>query len=217
MANGHDFKPQGRYSSATLESTYTLHTEQAQRVHRRCFEGAARALFTVDVVARAMAQSNKAFDHNEVVKAVETMLINLETEITKERDRYSHMIKVAGQEGITARYDNAQAYTFTVSTPAIMRFAQIIQAFDQMLIQAQTAWLLCLLPSDKNSLVANERMRQVMKVIRKLQNMASEARNKGKKEPYAESIAQSLGEAAEETDVDQKTKAAIEEEEEQAA
>ncbi|MNW19716.1 hypothetical protein D3C71_2198270 [compost metagenome] len=60
-------------------------------------------------------------------------------------------------------------------------------------------------------------MRQVMKVIRKLQNMASEARNKGKKEPYAESIAQSLGEAAEESDVDKKTKAAIEEEEEQAA
>lgn len=217
MANGHDFKPKGPFSNATLESTYTLRTEQAQRVHRRCFEGAARALFTVDVVARAMSQSNKAFDYNEVIKAVETMMVNLETDIIKERDRYTHMISAAGQEGVVARFDNAQEYKFTVSTPTIMRFAQIIQAFDQMLVQAQTAWLLCLLPSDKNSLVANERMRQVMKVIRKLQNMASDARKKARKEPLAADIAESLGDANEETEVDAQTSAAIREEEEQAA
>ncbi|WP_095158189.1 hypothetical protein [Pseudomonas sp. Irchel 3E13] len=217
MANGHDFKPEGTYSNATLESTYTLCTEQAQRVHRRCFEGAARALFTVDVVARAMSQSNKAFNYDEVINAVGTMMVNLETEIIKERDRYTHMIVAAGQEGVVARFDNAQEYKFTVSTPAIMRFAQIIQAFDQMLVQAQTAWLLCILPSDKNSLVANERMRQVMKVIRKLQNMASEARKKARKEPTASDIAKTLGDAAEESEVDTSTAKAIAEEEEQAA
>lgn len=217
MANGHDFKPKGPYSNASLESTYTLQTEQAQRIHRRCFEGASRALFTVDVVARAMSISNKAFDYNEVIKAVDTMLVNLETEILKERDRFIHMIKASGQEGVVARFDNASQYTFTVSTPAIMRFAHILQAFDQMLIQAQTAWLLCLLPSDKNSLVANDRMRQVMKVIRKLQNMATDARKKGRKEPLAADIAQSLGDASEESEVDALTAAAVREEEEQAA
>ncbi|RJX72636.1 hypothetical protein [Pseudomonas sp. LS-2] len=213
MANGNDFKPQGKYSSATLTSEYVLNTEHAQRVHRRCFEGAARALFTIDVIARALSHGNKSFNYSEVMAAVETTITSLETEIIKERDRFKAILEANGSAGVTARYDNAAHVSFTVSTPLIMRLAQIIQAFDQMLIAAQTCWLMCYLPSDKNELVANERMRQVMRVIRKLQLMATEARNKAKADKNAAEIAVDLGDANEENDIDKETASAIEQEE----
>ncbi|MBV7514460.1 hypothetical protein [Pseudomonas sp. PDM25] len=212
MANGNDFKPQGKYSSATLTSQYTLNTEHAQRVHRRCFEGAARALFTIDVIARALSHGNKAFNYSEVMAAVETLLSGLERDVINERDRFKHILEQNNSAGVTARYDNAAEFSFTVSTPLIMRLAQIIQAFDQMLIAAQTCWLMCFLDSDKNDLVANERMRQLMRVIRKLQLMATDARKKAKKDVNAEAIAANLGDAAEESEVDKQTASAIEEE-----
>jgi hypothetical protein len=71
---------------------------------------------------------------------------------------------------------------------------------------------MCFLDSDKNDLVANERMRQLMRVIRKLQLMATDARKKAKKDVNAEAIAANLGDAAEESEVDKQTASAIEEE-----
>ena len=211
MANGSDFKPQGSYSAPTLQSQYVLKTEQAQQVHRRCFEGAARALYTVDVIARALAHRNNAFSHADVMKAVESLILKLEKEISDERDRFVAILKAAGQEGMVARYDNAATFTFTISTPLIMRLAHIIQSFDEMLVQAQTAWLLGVLPSDRNDMTGNERKRQLMRVVRKLQAMATDARAKARKSPDAAEIARTVGEIGEENALDQQTAAAVSE------
>lgn len=208
MANGSDFKPQGKFSAPTLPSTYTLKTEQAQQVHRRCFEGAAHALYTIDVIARALSHRNKAFSHTEVMKAVESLITKLEKEINDERDRFLAILKAQGGEGMVARYDNAAEFNFTISTPLILRLAHVIQSFDDMLVQAQTAWLMGFLPSDKNDMTANER---------KLQAMASDARAKARKGPDAEEIARTVGAVAEESDLDRDTAQAVRELEADAA
>lgn len=217
MANGSDFKPQGKFSAPTLPSTYTLKTEQAQQVHRRCFEGAAHALYTIDVIARALSHRNKAFSHTEVMKAVESLITKLEKEINDERDRFLAILKAQGGEGMVARYDNAAEFHFTISTPLILRLAHVIQSFDDMLVQAQTAWLMGFLPSDKNDMTANERKRQLMRVVRKLQAMASDARAKARKGPDAEEIARTVGAVAEESDLDRDTAQAVRELEADAA
>ena len=108
-------------------------------------------------------------------------------------------------------------FNFTISTPLILRLAHVIQSFDDMLVQAQTAWLMGFLPSDKNDMTANERKRQLMRVVRKLQAMASDARAKARKGPDAEEIARTVGAVAEESDLDRDTAQAVRELEADAA
>lgn len=188
MANGTTFTPSNNYSTPTIESELTLHTEQAQRFFKRCFDGAGRALFTVDVITRALAENNKSFDHSEVMSAINTMLEKLEKDINSATERFEHLLKANGQEATRARYGAAKTMTFSISTPEILRFARIIASFDEMIQRFDTAWLLQLIDSQKAQTFRNEQLRMVMRIVRKLQLQATMARKRARTEGTQEAI-----------------------------
>lgn len=147
MSNGNVFEPNSRYSSPTIESAVTLNTEQAKRIFKRCFEGAGRALFTIDVITRALAEGNKGFNHGEVMGAINTILNKLEKEIVDNTQRFEMILAKAEKGNACARYTNAEQLIFSISTPEILRFATILNAFDLMMVKFDTCWLVGLVDS----------------------------------------------------------------------
>jgi hypothetical protein len=176
MANGQTFEPKTRYSSPTIESSITLNTEQAKRIFKRCFEGAGRSLFTIDVVTRALAEGNKAFNHGEVMGAINTMLTSLEKEIVDSTARYEVLLEKNNHSNTSARYTNAEQFTFSISTPEILRFATILSAFDQMMVKFDTCWLVRLVDSKQAQTYRSDKLRMIMKLVRRLQLQATSAR-----------------------------------------
>lgn len=195
MANGQTFEPNSRYSSPTIESSITLNTEQAKRIFKRCFEGAGRSLFTIDVVTRALAEGNKGFNHGEVMGAINTMLSKLEAEIVNSTLRYELLLKNNNHENLPVRYNNAQTFAFSISTPEILRFATILTAFDQMIVRFDTCWLCGLIDSNQAQNYRTEKLRMVMKIVRKLQLQATSAR-KAARNNESNEILEKLGDLA---------------------
>lgn len=197
MANGATFTPGGKYSSPTIESQITLHAEQAQRIFNRCFEGASRSLFTVDVIARALADTKKSFDHGEVMEAINTMMSNIEKDIVNTSGRFKILLDQNDKAGVTASYTNPAKMKFVISSPEILRFAKLLQAFDEMLRLYDACWLCDLVESQKAQSFRSEKMRMVMRLVRKLQEQAAMARRALHKVEDSEQIKQDLGELAE--------------------
>jgi len=203
MANGQTFVPSSNYSTPTIESAITLNTEQAMRVFNRCFEGAGRALFTVDVIARALAENNKAFDHGEIMNSINIMITKLEKDITDAKGRFEHLLASNNQADTRARYQGAKKFTFAISTPEILRFAKILVSFDEMIQLFDTLWLVGLIDSKKAQSFRGEQLRMVMRIVRKLQNQATMARKKAKTEGTPEAI-EALKAVLDEDDSDKK-------------
>lgn len=201
MANGQVFEPKTRYSSPTIESSLTLNTEQAKRFYLRCFEGATRSLFTIDVVTRALAEGNKAFNHKEVMGAINTMLSKIESDIVNSTARHEVLLKTNNFENTPVRYNNAKEFTFAIWTPELLRFAQILSAFDQMIVRFDTCWLCGLVDSNQAQNYRTEKLRMFMNVVRKLQLQAKSARIAAYKTESKELLEQ-LGELAHENEHD---------------
>jgi hypothetical protein len=209
MANGNVFKPSGAYSTPTIESELTLQTEQAKRFFSRCFEGAGRALFTTDVIARALAQSNKSFDHGEVMSAINTMLSKVEKDISDAIERFKVLLKTNGHAESRARYQAAETMTFSISTPEILRFAKLIAQFDEMIQLFDTAWLVGLIDSKKAQSFRGDQLRMLMRIVRKLQSQATMARRKARTEGSEEAI-EALKEVLDENDAERQATAEAE-------
>lgn len=190
MANGQVFKPSGNYSTPTIESQVTLQTEQALRIFRRCFEGAGRSLFSIDVITRVLAQGNKQFNHGEVMDAINTMLTKVQKDIKDSTARFEAMLKANGQESAQARYQAAETLTFSISTPEILRFAQILVSFDEMIQKFDTAWLVQLIDTQKAQAFRGEQQRMMMRIVGKLQQQATLARRKARTEASVEAMAE---------------------------
>jgi len=206
MANGQTFVPNSSYSTPTIETAINLQTEQAKRVFNRCFEGAGRALFTVDVIARALAQNNKAFDHGEIMSTINVMIEKLEKDIASAKGRFEILLETNGHQGTRARYQAAKQFSFAISTPEILRFAKILVAFDEMIQLFDTLWLVGLIDSKKAQAFRGEQLRMVMRIVRKLQSQATMARKKARTEGTPEAI-EALQAVLDEDDAEKQTTA----------
>lgn len=211
MANGGDFVPNGKYSSPTITSQITLHTEQSKRVFNRCFEGASRSLFSVDVIARALADTSKGFDHGGTMDAINGMISTIEKDIVNAGGRFKIMLKDNNHENTRPDYNNKGEFTFTISTPEILRFAKLLQAFDEMLMMFDTCWLTGLIESNKAQAFRTEKMRMVMRLVRKLQQQATVARKAFQRNENRDQMVQELGDLSGLTAEDDAERSAVEE------
>lgn len=205
MANGGAFVPNSSYSTPTIESTIILKTEQAKRVFNRCFEGASRALFTIDVIARALADTNKSFDHGQVMEAINKMLNDLEREIVNASGRYETMLKAKGHENTRCAYTKEATLKFSISTPEILRFATILSAFDEMIVLFDTCWLCQLVDSKVAQATRTEKLRMIMRIVRKIQLQATTARKGLQRTNPSNEVIAAIGDAIGETQAERES------------
>lgn len=197
MANGNTFVPQSKYSSPSLESQITLSSEQAIRVFRRCFETAGHSLFVIDVVSRALASGAKDSEYSKVDGAVSKMLSDMEELITNETLRLDALLAANGQGHQKPNYSKPAEFSFMISSPVILRFAQILLAFDHMITRIDTAWLCGLLDTDRAQSLHKEKLHWFQRVVRKLQAHSTAAIKRGRQAKLDQGMLDNLQEKGE--------------------
>lgn len=187
-----------RISTPTIGASVSLNTDVAQRVFRDTFLVASRSLFTIDVVTRALAKKNPAFDYTEVLSAVLKIIDDIDTKLNKDT---LHIEQLLAANAITSktRYDNAVEQPYSISTPHANRFALIISNLDQYLGLIDTAWLTGLIPSNTVADLKFAWRRSILRAARQLTHIARDSMKKVNRsgEELAAQVREELGDEAE--------------------
>jgi hypothetical protein len=170
-------EPKRKISTPTISSSVSLHTDVAQRVFRDTFQVASRSLFTIDVVTRALAKKNTAFDYSEVLNAVMKIIDDIQAKLSKDTAQIE--LVLASEKVISkTRYDHSVEQAYSISTPHANRFAVIISDLDNYLVLIDTAWLSGLIPSNAVADLKYGWRRSVLRATRQLTHIARDSMKK---------------------------------------
>ncbi|MBP3998242.1 hypothetical protein [Pseudomonas koreensis] len=191
-------EPKRKISTPTISSTVSLNTDVAQRVFRDTFQVASRSLFTIDVVTRALAKKNTAFDYSEVLKAVMKIIDDIQTKLSKDKAQIEQLLTSENVRGKT-RYDHSVEQAYSISTPHANRFALIISDLDSYLVLIDTAWLSGLIPSNSVADLKYGWRRSVLRATRQLTHIARDSMKKVNRsgEELAAEVREELGDDVE--------------------
>ncbi|APC19428.1 hypothetical protein BLL42_27200 (plasmid) [Pseudomonas frederiksbergensis] len=187
-----------KISTPTISSSVSLNTDVAQRVFRDTFQVASRSLFTIDVVTRALAKKNTAFDYSEVLNAVMKIIDDIKAKLSKDTAQIEQMLASEKITGKT-RYDHSVEQAYSISTPHANRFAVIISDLDNYLVLIDTAWLSGLIPSNAVADLKYGWRRSVLRATRQLTHIARDSMKKVNRsgEELAAEVREELGDDVE--------------------
>lgn len=188
------------YSTPVIEGEITLNSDQAQRVFRRGYDQAARALYSLDVILRITQQVNPNFKeaYDTAINHAASLIDTVSGELEKELQRLTHLIEKNGVK-VRARYNNAQTIQYAVSTPLASRFAGAVCTLDDVVQLLDTLWLSGVITSHAASEAKYSGQRRLLRVVRTLIGYATSARRSARKAGHAEAVNEALGDA---TDAD---------------
>ncbi|KPG82304.1 hypothetical protein [Pseudomonas sp. RIT-PI-o] len=191
-------EPKRKISTPTISSTVSLNTDVAQRVFRDTFQVASRSLFTIDVVTRALANKNTAFDYSEVLNAVMKIIDDIQAKLSKDKAQIEQLLASQNVTGKT-RYDHSIEQPYSISTPHANRFALIISDLDSYLVLIDTAWLSGLIASNSVADLKYGWRRSVLRATRQLTHIARDSMKKVNRsgEELAAEVREELGVDAE--------------------
>ena len=191
-------EPKRKISTPTISSTVSLNTDVAQRVFRDTFQVASRSLFTIDVVTRALANKNTAFDYSEVLNAVMKIIDDIQAKLSKDKAQIEQLL---ASQNVTSktRYDHSIEQPYSISTPHANRFALIISDLDSYLVLIDTAWLSGLIASNSVADLKYGWRRSVLRATRQLTHIARDSMKKVNRsgEELAAEVREELGVDAE--------------------
>lgn len=191
-------EPKRKISTPTISASLALNTDVAQRVFRETYLVASRSLFTIDVVTRALAKKNAAFDYGEVLNAVMKIIDDLSAKLNRDTAQIEQML-TAHKITSKSRYDHAVDQPYSISTPHASRFALIICDLDKLLCHIDTAWLSGLIPSNTVADLKYAWRRSVLRATRQLTHIARDSMKKVNRsgEDVVAQVREELGEDVE--------------------
>lgn len=174
-----------QYSKPSLKGKMVLNTEQAKFFAGNRFDSLMTALFIIDVTSRKLAKNLKTFDHKAVVDAVSKKIERMEVAVRDESERMDTLLKSLGVKEL-AGYSSPVTREFEITSPEIKRMSSLLQAFDHLIIQVDTAWLHEKIDSSEAEEFRASKSNQMARLIRSLVGLGQSARAKA----YASKVAE---------------------------
>ncbi|TXG98167.1 MAG: DUF1845 domain-containing protein [Nevskiaceae bacterium] len=174
-----------QYSKPSLKGKMVLNTEQAKFFAGNRFDSLMTALFIIDVTSRKLAKNLKTFDHKAVVDAVSKKIERMEVAVRDESERMDTLLKSLGIKEL-ASYSSPLTREFEITSPEIKRMSSLLQAFDHLIIQVDTAWLHEKIDSSEADEFRANKSNQMARLIRSLVGLGQSARAKA----YASKVAE---------------------------
>lgn len=185
MASSPAMQPKYQYSKPSLKGKMVLNTEQAKFFSGNRFDSLMTALFIVDVTSRKLAKNLKSFDHKAVVAAVSKKIERMEVAISDETERMEALLKSLGIKE-RAEYTSPLTRQFEITSPEIKRMSNLLQAFDNLIMLVDTAWLHEKIDSAEADEFRAAKSNQMGRLIRSLVGLGQSARAKAYSSKVAE-------------------------------
>lgn len=185
MASTHPQPTKYQYSKPSLKGQMVLNTEQAKFFAGNRFDSLMTGLFIIDVTSRKLAKRLKTFDHKAVVEAVAKKIERMEIAVRDETERLDAFLKELGIKEL-AQYSSPLTREFEITSPEIKRMSSLLQAFDHLIIQVDTAWLHEKIDSAEADEFRATKSNQMARLIRSLVGLGQSARAKA----YASKVAE---------------------------
>lgn len=167
------------YSTAVIKQQITCQTEEAKGFLGHRLGTLSVALFILDVTSRKrIARLNLSQkEHKAASRALNKLFTDFEKDISDETARIETVLKA---QKITSRaeHNNPGTATVEITTPELRRAMEILQAFDNLIILVDTAWLMGIMDTEVANAYRKQKtsqFRSLLSSIYKLSKAAKES------------------------------------------
>lgn len=170
-------------SQAVVRIRLHLRSRHAQRVFRRSYTTAARALYTLSVMLRVYATQTEA---EHVGAVADGMLDAVREDLAGEIARMEKLIADQGIDLGAVEYTEPQEFEAAISTPKAGQYLGLIREMDRFIALVDLLWLSGVYTDSQYSAGSYQWQRRLVKLANRLRNLAQHAMALARREDGAE-------------------------------
>lgn len=197
-------------SRPAIKTTLELKSIQAQKVMNRSFEQVSKALFSLDVILRTLANAGGP-KQAEKMQTIENELSErfsaTSNDLEKAKEQLDKLLEQNAIESTAASYTDPKTFEIEITTPSLSRFIRLVVALDELIGKIDILWLNGVLDSNQRTNASYQWQQRLIKLAGKFIGESRHAwvsYNKTKAEQ-----ADSASESTEPTEADLEAMAAV--------
>jgi len=162
-------KPSAPVSQAVVMSRVSLSSRHAQRVYKRSYSTAARALYVLSVMLRIYASEKEA---EQIGTLCDEMLASVRKDLDEEIARMQQVAETQGVDLGAVAYTQPEEYVAEITTPKASQYIGLVRELDRLIGLIDVLWLSGVYNDSQHNAGSYQWQRRLIKLANRLRNLA---------------------------------------------